>query len=104
MVLGLSTGLEKGFSPLSKRGSWAFRAGLGQLLTGTSKVPEVDQQEPEVKMNRLGAREAAGEGAGVGGPARGGGPFRESGRSPRERPRGVPREPRRRPTLPFGRD
>ena len=66
MVLGLSTGLEKGFSPLSKRASWAFRAGLGQLLTGTSKVPEVNQQEPEVKANRLGAREAAGDRAELG--------------------------------------
>src|SRR5439155_21491003 len=29
-LLGLSTGLEKCFSPLSERGSWSFRAGVGQ--------------------------------------------------------------------------
>ena len=104
MVLGLSTGLEKGFSPLSKRGSWAFRAGLGQLLTGTSKVPEVNQQEPEVKANRLGAREAAGDRAELGERDRRAVLVVETDGSRGERLRVVRREPRGRPKLPFGGD
>src|SRR5439155_12427297 len=65
MVLGPSTGLEKCFSPLSERGSWSFRAGLGQLLTGTSKVPKVDQKQAEMETDRLGLGEPAGQRAEV---------------------------------------
>src|SRR3989442_3987540 len=99
MVLGLSTGLEKRFSPLSKRGSWAFRAGLGQLLTGTSKVPEVNQQEPEVKANRLGAREAAGARAEPGEPGRTAVPFAAADCSPGEPLPARPPRPARRPQM-----
>src|SRR5438094_456584 len=65
MVLALSTSLEKRISPLSKRRSWPFRAGLGQLSTGTSKVPEVDQKQSKVETDRLGPWKALGERAQV---------------------------------------
>ena len=65
MVLALSTSLEKRISPLSKRRSWPFRAGLGQLSTGTSKVPEIDQKQSKVETDRLGPWKALGERAQV---------------------------------------
>src|SRR5437764_3838463 len=102
MVLGLSTRLENRISPLSKRGSWPFRAGLGQFLTGTSKVPEVDQKEAEMETDRLGLRKAPGERA----------ELRERQRRPvlvvepdRRRSEGfrvVRGQPRSRAELPFG--
>src|SRR2546430_8376628 len=58
MVLGLSTGLQKRIRPPSKRCSWPFGVSLGQLSTGTIKVPKVDQKQAEMETDRLGAREA----------------------------------------------
>jgi hypothetical protein len=36
-----------------------LRAGEGKLATGTSNVPEVDEQEPKVEPYRLSVRKAA---------------------------------------------
>src|SRR5256885_13483768 len=58
MVLGVSAGLKKRFGPLSKRGSWAFRAGHGQFVTGTGQVAEVDEEEAEMEPDGLGMRES----------------------------------------------
>jgi hypothetical protein len=66
MVLGVTTRLEKGFRPLSKRGPWAFRTGERQFATSTSHVAEVDEQEAEMEANRLGMRETTHERAELG--------------------------------------
>src|SRR5438105_9701487 len=102
MVLALSTSLEKRISPLSKRRSWPFRAGLGQLSTGTSNVPEEDQKQAEMETDGLGPGKALRERAEAG----------EGGRRPilvveadgrrRERFGIVRRQAHGCPELPFG--
>src|SRR5438034_6966451 len=104
MVLGLSTCLEKRISPLSKRGSWPFRAGLGQFLTRTIKVPEVNQKQPEMDTDCLGVRKAPGQRAEVGERQHRPVLVVEPDRRRREGFRVVRGQPRSRAELPFGRN